>query len=164
MNWIAQLPQGIPLPPSDRVISWDAPRSSFEDSVHHTSDWEAQGDRYGHAIWREIQIYPEATVGILGYLQGSDLRLKEIQCAFGDRDSDTDRRRQYQMWKELVETELGKGKVDARYADSGAELSPTIRWLHEGVEIALEDYFTKDGNLCGLRIKQANKSWRTNRP
>jgi hypothetical protein len=68
------------------------------------------------------------------------------------------------MWKELVETELGKGKVDARYADSGAELSPTIRWLHEGVEIALEDYFTKDGNLCGLRIKQANKSWRTNRP
>lgn len=159
MTWITQLPEGLPLPPKDRVIPWDAPRSSFEDTTDHTSDWEAQGDRYGQAIWRDVQVFPVATVGILGYLRGSELQLKEIQCAFGDRDSDVDRNRQYRMWKELVEGDLGKGEIDDRYANSGAELSPTIRWTHKGVEIALEDFFTKDGNLCGLRIKQANKAW-----
>lgn len=157
MTWITRLPQGLILPPTERVIPWGAPRASFEDTLFQTSDWEAQGDRYGHAIWREIPVIPEENVGILGYLRGADLRLMELQCAFGDRDSQVDRKRQYQTWKALVEADLGEGEIDDRYAASGAELSPTIRWVHEGVEISLEDYFTKDGSLCGLRIKPANK-------
>ena len=154
MTWITQLPNGLPLLPTDRVVSWDAPRSSFVDTLDQTSDWELQGDRYGHAIWHNIEIIPNVSVGILGLLQGAELRLKEIQCAFGDRDSTTDRKRQYRVWKELVEDSLGEGEVDLRFADSGAELSPTIRWNHKGIEIALEDYFTKDGCHCGIRIRK----------